>query len=129
MQTLADIQVRLGQKPPFNDIKQIAQDGLFYSMVVGLTTISGLGLYVILEHYLKASNGEERSWSESMKFYFKFVLPMALVMTFGFMVGWYCIFLPRELERRFRAAATDRQPGSEFLTQQGRSDKSPRKIG
>jgi hypothetical protein len=106
MQTLADIQVRLGQKPPlitFNDIKQIAQDGLFYSMLVGLTIISGLGLYVILEHYLKASNGEERSWSESMKFYFKFVLPMALVMTFGFMVGWYCIFLPRELERRFRA--------------------------
>ncbi|KAH6960235.1 hypothetical protein DER45DRAFT_642194 [Fusarium avenaceum] len=43
--TLADIQVCLGQKPPlitFNNMKQIAQEGLFYSMVVGLTTISAL---------------------------------------------------------------------------------------
>lgn len=130
--TLADIQVRLGQKPPpitIEDIKQLVQEWLFYSMVVGLTTISGLGLYVILEHYLTVSNGEERSWSESLKFYFKFLLPAALVMTFGFMIGWCYIFLPRELKRRYKGAAQATQLGSEFLTQQGRSDKNPRKIG
>ncbi|CAJ0545059.1 Ff.00g085320.m01.CDS01 [Fusarium sp. VM40] len=136
VETLVDIQIRirLGQKPPpitINDLKQIAQEGLsyiFYSMLTGLTTNPGLWLCAILGHYLKVSNGEERSWSESMELYFKFILPAALVMAFGFMVGWFYIFVPRELQRRSRGAAPGKQSGSELLTQQGRSDKKPLKI-
>jgi hypothetical protein len=131
VQTLANIQVRLGQKPPpitINDIKQIMQEGLFYSTVVGFTILSGLSLYVLSEHYLKVFHREERSWSESINFFFKFHLPVALLMTCAFMVGWCYIIIPRELKRRFEGEGDGKQLRPEVSKQQGGSVKNPWKI-
>jgi hypothetical protein len=126
---LADIKAHLGLRPPqltINDMKQTMQEGLLYSTVV---SILGVGLFVLLEHYVKLFNGDARSWSDSVKYFFKFLLPVALFMSGVFMVAWCHGILPRELRRRSNEAASGKKEGPEFLTQRGWSDNNPGKTG